>query len=670
MGGVAGHMDHLYDNPDLTFAKMKEILSAASNGELTTEEKVDGQNLFLSYSIPEGRAKGARNKGNLKSGGLDATSLATKFAGRGGLETAFNGGFKAFETAVEALSDSEKRQIFGPDTNVWYNAEIMDPGTPGDTGDPGAVNVIKYDDKTLKIHDVGHFVFDRETGEKEDIDPQSLQALDNAYTRMQNSLKKSDFNLARQAIIQLEKLENDTILNDTIKRIDSAINSEGLSDSNTVEDYMFNRVVNGLGPNLSMGLKKELANYFLQLPSNVGLRAIKKGLPPAAAQEVSDIVKNKTIILRQAVQPLEMAIHDFTVELLKGLKSVFIADNTAEVSRLRKELSIAVKELTKQGPQDPNAMEVVQHHLNKIKDYSNITTPVEAVVFDYDGHTYKFAGNFAPLNQILGMFKYRSPVKKLTSESKSFNVSNLTEKEGGKRIALFPGKFKPPHRGHLDYVNKIAKRSDVDDVLILISPVDHPEVNNDQSLKIWNKYLENAEPNITAKIAEYRSPVQAVYEFVADPKNASEGDTVLLVKSSKDIGDTRFDRAQSYAERTNPGVIVEDIVEDPVESPDGLVYSARHMREAIAKNDKKTFLQYVPPKVDGDMVWSFLTDNKSGLNKFIDDTIEEISTMSSGAVEGPQGTFGFGPPNSHNPWNKRRSSKKPKVRRAKRQRRR
>ena len=37
MGGVAGHMDHLYDNSDLTFSKMKEIMEAASNGELKTK---------------------------------------------------------------------------------------------------------------------------------------------------------------------------------------------------------------------------------------------------------------------------------------------------------------------------------------------------------------------------------------------------------------------------------------------------------------------------------------------------------------------------------------------------------------------------------------------------------------------------------------------------------
>ena len=93
MGGVPGHMSHLYDNQDLTFSEMKEIMDAASNGDLSTEEKVDGQNIVLSYSISEGKAKGARNKGNLKQGGLDASGLAQKFAGRGTLEQAFTSGF-------------------------------------------------------------------------------------------------------------------------------------------------------------------------------------------------------------------------------------------------------------------------------------------------------------------------------------------------------------------------------------------------------------------------------------------------------------------------------------------------------------------------------------------------------------------------------------------------
>ena len=654
MGGVAGHMDHLYENRDLTFGEMKEILQAASNGELTTEEKVDGQNLFLSYSIPEGKAKGARNKGNLKSGGLDGTALAAKFAGRGGLTEAFNGGFATFEKAVEALSDEEKERIFGPDTNIWYNAEVMDPGSK---------NVILYDDKTLKIHDVGHFVFDRESGERSPIPEGTLETLDNAFERMQEKLHGDDFKLARQALIQLQKLEHDTVLINATRAIDREISSEGLGDNSTVLDYMFKRLLNGIDSDLPETLKEELVKYILGLPGNIGLRQLKKSVPPQDLPELQQIVATKKMLLKDAIEPLETIIHDFTVEILKGLESIFIADNSKEVMRLKAELAEAVKDITSVGAENPEAMAIMQMHLNKIKEFSNITTPVEAVVFDYNGHTYKFAGNYAPLNQILGMFRYGN-LKRSTQESLNRNAQVITEKDG-KRIALFPGKFKPPHRGHFDYVNKIAKRSDVDEVVIMISPVDYPEVSNAQSLRIWEEYLENGEPNITAKIADYRSPVQAVYEFVADPKSAIDGDTVLLVKSSKDVGDTRFDRAQSYAERHNPGVNVEDIVEDPVQSSDGLVYSARDMRKAIATGDKETFLSYAPPSVDGEALWNSLTPQTERLNSLIDDTIDEMSSMGGGAVSGYSGPFGGTVMVRNKP-----KREKPKVRRAKRQRRR
>ena len=655
MGGVAGHMDHLYENRELTFGEMKEILEAASNGELTAEEKVDGQNLFLSYSIPEGKAKGARNKGNLKAGGLDATGLAQKFAGRGNLEKAFTGGFDTFEKAVEALSDQEKERIFGPDTNIWYNAEVMDPGN---------ANVILYDDKTLKIHDVGHFVFDRESGEQSPIPEGTLETLDNSLERMEQQLHGDDFKLARRAITDLQKLEDDDALITAISRINREMKREGLNDQSKIIDYMFKRLINGMETELPQGLREEIVNYILKLPGNIGLRALKKGLNPQDLVDLNSIIASKKSLLQQSVEPLEDTIHDFTVTLLRGLKSVFIADNDKEVMRLKDELSTAVREITSVGSENPEAMAIMQRHLNKIKDFSKITTPVEAVVFDYNGHTYKFAGNFAPLNQILGMFRYGN-LKRNTKESLNRNAQVITEKDG-KRIALFPGKFKPPHRGHFDYVNKIAKRPDVDEVIVLISPVDYPEVSNEQSLRIWDEYLENGESNITAKIADYRSPVQAVYEFVADPVSAREGDTVLLVKSSKDVGDRRFDRAQSYAERHNPGVNVEDIEEDPVQSKDGVVYSARDMRKALANGDKETFLSYTPPSVDGDALWNSLVPQTERLNSLIDDTIEEYS--GAGAAGGYAG--GFGPPNTHDPYKKRSKTNRPKVRRAKRQRRR
>jgi len=1111
MGGVygkTGHMSHLYDNPDLTFQEMKEILQAAANADLDVEEKLDGQNLYLSYSIPEGKAKASRNLTHLRNKGVDAMGLANKFAGRGTLYDAFTNSFDAFEKAVETMSPEAREKVFGPDTNFWYNAEVMDPDNP---------NIINYDSKTLKIHDKGHYRFDRKAkdgkGDKifEDF-TERLEILDSHLDRIQKALENHDFSLIRDAALQLKKMSDDVPLRTVITKINSIIGREGLNDNDTVGDYLYKRVHSGLDTDLNDLKKEEITNYLLKLPSNVGLRAIKKGLSPEDTQDLNAIIASKSNILQQAIQPVENVIHDFTVELLKGMESRFILDNDKETERLQNNLANAVNALTATGSEDPAAIEIMQRHLNKIKDFVNISTPIEGVVFDYNGHTYKFTGNFAPLNQILGMVdptKYsrgpqnpetnneslifskniikeeeekiasepskaerfvlslpkftpteawgdphsmerqqiqrifdtvgggatiseklqflndtiqnprggiRSPrriismliileslkaviesfqdapagfvfegfmsallrgkqvasrtekgnlpiqdliafselgngrdvpvslkllkglapgktgkitniegsytnlvdsldefgqmvyivgrkdgehivlekftftqdnflralvtgfkgelvkeanlfqlpgktneesieflesikdwptkyeylqttagydprerARKLSKKEKeekvtisdevpdgenieaetteelpgnrktinysveenrrlcseslllessqtqwsispaqlrniatsvdyeklgslpydSRHITGVAEKymkylsdnllnvfeatkelsenitqyftfrrrskaissgeeaiqnsdtigqemtqqisqdqglgetlvkeaaytpgltnsgdQSGKRIALFPGKFKPPHRGHYEFAKKVAKRKDVDELVILISPSSKPEVNPQQSLSIWNKFLDSpdAPDNIQVEIADYRSPITSVYEYVADPVKARSGDTIMLIKSSKDFGDTRFEGAQSYAERNNPGVSVELIEEDPVSRPDGTPYNGEDAREAIAMNDAVLFNTFVPKVIDSDEIWNIFHPNES-YNEHVDFMIDEISAMGSGAVSG--GGSGFGPPNTYNPYTPGKV-KKPKVKRAKRQRR-
>ena len=638
-------------------------MEAAANAELSTEEKVDGQNLFLSYSVPEGKAKGARNKGNLRQGGLDAVELAYKFAGRGGLEEAFTGGFSAFEKAVEVLSDEEKEKIFGPDTNIWYNAEVMDPG---------AKNVINYDGKTLKIHGVGHFIFDRETGEQISIQPQTLEVLDNALERMQGALSEHEFSLVRKAIIQLEKLEDSKETKKASARIDSAVAAEGLSDNATVQEYMFARLMNGMESELSDRLKEEITRYLLKLPGNIGLKALKKSVSQNNLADLNGIIASKKLLLKESIYPIEIAVHDFTVEILKGLKSRFIIDTGAEVERLRKELSEAVNHIISKGPEDAASMEIMQKQLNKIQDMANITTPVEALVFDYDGHTYKFAGNFAPLNQILGMFRYPKGGAKLTKENLNIQGTPITDKEG-KRVALLPGGFKPPHAGHYELAKHLASLPDIDEVVVIIGKNPRFDEKNkiavtaDQSKRLWDIYTENNE-NIKTRVQTGKTPVADVYDLIADTSSFSEGDTVILGKSDKDEGDTRFSRAQSYAERNNPGVNVEEKIM-PAFGGEGMGGTA--LRNLIAADKKDTFLSKLPKHLNQtkqEEIWEIVSPLSSEtLNRFIDAQIDEVSSMSSGAVQGTNGTSGFGPPNRYNVYSKTR---KPKVKRAKRQRRR
>jgi cytidyltransferase-like protein len=57
-------------------------------------------------------------------------------------------------------------------------------------------------------------------------------------------------------------------------------------------------------------------------------------------------------------------------------------------------------------------------------------------------------------------------------------AQQLLEAEDKQTIALFPGAFKPPHKGHFDVVQKLLKAAD--QVVVLVSPKMRDGVSADQ----------------------------------------------------------------------------------------------------------------------------------------------------------------------------------------------
>ena len=671
MGGVAGHMDHLYDDRDLTFAGMKEVLSVASQGNLSYEEKVDGQNIFLSYDLSANppRAVAARNMGNIKQGGMDAAALANKFAGRGGLTEAFTGGFNAFVKAVDALSPAQKKQIFGESANIWYNAEVMSPSSP---------NVIQYDTKNIKIHDSGHKRKDPETGRPVPADvSENLKVLDDNFKNMQNKLTSEDFNFVRTAIINLEGLESGEFLEETKRKIDAAISQENLSNDSTVLDYLISRIRNSQPiENLPVPdkIKDGIVSRALKLDGAPDLRQIKQGVSKDLLDEIKSVTNKvaTAMLLKKAIESLEMIIHDFAVEMLKSVQSLFIANPADEVKRLQqtvKNVSTEITRLATDGVLSALDMDKMRRELNKIKDVDRVTSSIEGVVFDYNGRTYKFTGQFAPINQILGILRYgkqkeAAGQRDVQYESKlslgdldllieEIADSKVITEQEGKRVALIPGGFKPPHAGHFQLAKYFADKKDVDEVYVIVSTKERPPVTVEMSIKLWELYTKDM-PKVKIMAGTTPSPVGDVYELIADNSVFKEGDVALLGKSEKDADDKRFDRAQTYAERNNPGVKVEPVI-TPLFA--GGV-SGTQMREYLVQGEEgeKEFKKNLPSKLSA--------EEKDEAYRIVT-SVNEVSAMGAGAVAGYAG--GFGAPNRTNPY---RRAKKPKVKRAKRQRRR
>ena len=97
-------------------------------------------------------------------------------------------------------------------------------------------------------------------------------------------------------------------------------------------------------------------------------------------------------------------------------------------------------------------------------------------------------------------------------------ISGLINEETTKEsIALYPGKFKPPHKGHFEVVKQLLDK--VDRVEVLISGKEHEGINAEQSKAIWELYNELLGGRLDIKIIQ-GSPVKYVLDTIeANPNN-------------------------------------------------------------------------------------------------------------------------------------------------------
>ena len=561
------HMSHIYENPDLKFSEIKDIFIKASEGKLEGTEKTDGQNMHVSFSVVDGKARASRNDSMLKGvyavkdmgkvrkhppGGVDAVGWAEKWAEHPSktVRAAFAEAFEIFETAAKSLSPEEQEKIFGDGVNylIFYNCEVQDPRN---------MNTIRYDKKTLTVHRVGHLYIDLKDGTvNENISVENYAyALQNSLRTMQKSIENSEFAFEINAIRQLKALTDKKPLDTALRGLESVINDAGVADSGTVGDYTIVRLLGMIRPYVSLPEEKEKL-LLKKILGHKGLKInlVKKDLSPEDREAVGQLYSDRRKLLNNAIRPVENVIHDFAVEMLKSFESAFVLNQKEEVQRLRKAVEKERKEIEKSGSEEK--MAILLRHMEKIKDIENISSAAEGFVFDYDGKTYKFTGNFAPINQILGIQKYdrvSTPQEGMEYKRDDSNkeLSEHEEYQEETLYAIFPGKFKPPQRGHLNAVEHYSRIVDSmagsnGKVVIMVSPKEKEYGENnekkitwDQSIAIWKLYIEDAHLNNVDIIKSPKmSPVAAAIDFASDI--AEPGDRIILAGSTKGGDHQRF----------------------------------------------------------------------------------------------------------------------------------
>jgi cytidyltransferase-like protein len=194
-------------------------------------------------------------------------------------------------------------------------------------------------------------------------------------------------------------------------------------------------------------------------------------------------------------------------------------------------------------------------------------------------------------------------------------VSQLLE-ESTPIIALYPGKFKPPHAGHFDVVIKAAEIADK--VIVIISNIPKDEFTAEDSMKVWTLYKDLLPSNVQIIISTKTSPVNEVFDIV---KDKTQDFLVLYGKGER----SRYASIERDREKYSNVDIVDAGTFESLNATD--------LRTAIRNKDLEDIQKFLPKGIDAKKVLSIYTQNefKPGpiLHELFEKDLPNISKLNS-----------------------------------------
>ena len=395
-GGAAGHMNHPFDDRDMTFGDMKQMIRVSLEGKLDLEsgvqEKTDGQALAVTFK--GGNVKAARNKTEIRNP-LNPEQVKMKFADRGEIQNAFSFAMEDLEKALLQIPDDELDIIF-MNGRRFLNMEIIYPETK---------NVIMYGPKAyLQFHGVDEY--DLKTATKVASYPKYAPMLQKMIVDVNANVQKQ-FEIIPPKILTVKQLpdfeKKEKYFIDKVTQLQKLFK---LKDSDEIimwHEKWWEGTINKQFPyatdDIKLGLLKRWA-YF-----DKSFRMNNKTIPdPEILQIAKDFDKQDFAKQnKQNVYNFEKIFLELGVEILHNISdylSVVPSDATATI---RHRIANKIKMIQKS--KDLASLEKLKFELKRIEDLGGFEklVPSEGIVFVYKGKTYKLTGLFAPINQLLGI---------------------------------------------------------------------------------------------------------------------------------------------------------------------------------------------------------------------------------------------------------------------------
>ena len=399
---------YIFDDGDLTFADIRDILTKLFSGGLTMTEQVDGIDLLI--TCKDGNVCAAPAPKYLKQPMCIKDTCCAVCSKQPENERYVEASLNDISNAIKSLDQMKLNKYFANGKN-FMNCRLICPDTQDQTSDGKCFVVLNglkcFNDK---FKDVGE-------------DKESAEALFNDINQSK-CIDQSQFELSQPAIL---KLKNVCKSKNILAKINAALSQfiNGLGWRSTLNDYIQDRysryIVNkalkyGVDVSKSSPFVSELASRL----SNVsGRKPTKSDLMTFAKRSgidyksdayknlIDDLESNAEQTNVDIVRPIENLIAYAALMLIRNVEGYMYADRSNAAKKTLSQLDTSLDDMNESDVKiTPQTIQAFKKNLAKIDKYYE-TMPKTGIAVTYKGKVYKLCPNFGDAHAILNIIKYK-----------------------------------------------------------------------------------------------------------------------------------------------------------------------------------------------------------------------------------------------------------------------
>lgn len=394
MGAAYGHIIHPYEDQDLTFQELHDLLASTTRGFPNSNfvfEKTDGINLFV--SCVGGKTVFARNKGQMKGDDRpDKEAIAQHMSAVPHVMEVIGAAANQIDHGMGNLDPLIKRNVFLEGT-MYASVEVIHPTTE---------NLIPYGRALIIVHG-----FVDQNGNA------SLGDFDTMHFAAHLAKWKLQFEVLPQQIPVLAEPDRNKVAEALNRLYYMAERSTRIMDwaRNQAKSIVIDRMIqDGITLDIDLAVRR-----IFDGDKSTDLRAIRKEYGDTVAEWLKTMDAASAQIRNQAMADLQEIVLQIGALVIHNSKDLLVQDVQLGKKHLLARMRNSMHDITQTDIAVEKArMYREMNRMRAIGGMAEMAMPTEGLIFDYGSKTYKLTGMFAPMNRLHSIVRFR---RKPTSDA-------------------------------------------------------------------------------------------------------------------------------------------------------------------------------------------------------------------------------------------------------------